>query len=100
MKEKFRKLNISDKLKFLHKLKFIKRMDRYIIAKFIGTYFYSIALIISISIVFDIMFYTDIICHSNVLLYAGNKKKQVERLRNRKITERKGLIHEYSIVST
>ena len=52
------------------------------------------------SIFFDIMFYTDIICHSNVLLYAGNKKKQVERLRNRKITERKGLIHEYSIVST
>ena len=54
MKEKLRGLKISGKLKFLHKLKFIKRMDRYIIAKFIGTYFYSIALIISISIVFDI----------------------------------------------
>ena len=54
MKEKLRGLKISGKLKFLHKLKFIKRMDRYIIAKFIVTYFYSIALIISISIVFDI----------------------------------------------
>ncbi len=32
----------------------IKRIDRYIIRKFIGTYIYSIALIISISIVFDI----------------------------------------------
>ena len=61
MKEKIRKrLNVFSKLKFthklgfLHKLKFIKRIDRYIITKFIGTYFYSIALIISISIVFDI----------------------------------------------
>ena len=58
MKEKIRtlmhKMNFRHKLGFLHKLKFIKRMDRYIIAKFIGTYFYSIALIISISIVFDI----------------------------------------------
>jgi lipopolysaccharide export system permease protein len=32
----------------------MKRLDRYIIAKFIGTYIYSILLIISISIVFDI----------------------------------------------
>ena len=48
------KLKFTQKLGFLHKLKFIKRMDRYIIMKFIGTYFYSIALIISISIVFDI----------------------------------------------
>lgn len=32
----------------------MSRLDKYIIAKFIGTYFYSIALIISISIVFDI----------------------------------------------
>ena len=53
-KLKFSKLKFTHKLGFLHKLKFIKRMDRYIIAKFIGTYFYSIALIISISIVFDI----------------------------------------------
>ena len=34
--------------------KYISRLDRYIIAKFIGTYIYSIILIISISIVFDI----------------------------------------------
>lgn len=34
--------------------RWLKRLDRYIIWKFIGTYFYSIALIISISIVFDI----------------------------------------------
>ena len=34
--------------------RYVKKIDRYIIKKFIGTYFYSIALIISISIVFDI----------------------------------------------
>lgn len=34
--------------------RYVKRIDRYIISKFIGTYIYSIALIISISIVFDI----------------------------------------------
>ena len=33
--------------------RFISLLDRYIIKKFIGTYFFSIALIISISIVFD-----------------------------------------------
>ncbi|MBQ9203334.1 MAG: LptF/LptG family permease [Prevotella sp.] len=33
---------------------FLKRIDRYIISKFIGTYVYSIILIISISIVFDV----------------------------------------------
>ncbi len=38
----------------LNPFKGIKRIDRYIIRKFIGTYIYSIALIISISIVFDI----------------------------------------------
>ncbi len=32
----------------------ITRLDRYIIGKFLGTYFFSIALIISISVVFDI----------------------------------------------
>jgi len=34
--------------------RYIKRLDSYIIRKFIGTYIYSIALIISISIVFDV----------------------------------------------
>ena len=41
-------------LKKLNLFRYIKRMDRYIIYKFIGTYFYSILLIISISIVFDV----------------------------------------------
>ena len=34
--------------------KWIKRVDRYIIVKFLGTYFFAIALIISIAVVFDI----------------------------------------------
>lgn len=34
--------------------KFVRRMDRYIIGKFLGTYFFAIALIISIAVVFDI----------------------------------------------
>jgi len=38
----------------LNILRFVKRMDWYIIKKFIGTYIYSIILIISISIVFDV----------------------------------------------
>ena len=41
-------------MKLLNPLRYVKRMDRYIIYKFIGTYFYSILLIISISIVFDV----------------------------------------------
>ena len=41
-------------LKKLNPFKYIKRMDWYIIKKFIATYIYTIALIISISIVFDI----------------------------------------------
>lgn len=34
--------------------KWLKRLDRYIILKFLGTYFFAIALIISIAVVFDI----------------------------------------------
>lgn len=41
-------------LSFLHPNHYIKRLDWYIIKKFIGTYFFSIALIISIAIVFDV----------------------------------------------
>lgn len=41
-------------LKYLNVFRYIKRIDRYIIKKFIGTYFFSIILIISISIVFDV----------------------------------------------
>ena len=40
-------------LQRLNPLRHIKRLDWYIIKKFIGTYIYSIVLIISISIVFD-----------------------------------------------
>lgn len=35
-------------------MKLLTRLDRYIIAKFLGTYFFSIALILSISVVFDL----------------------------------------------
>ena len=45
------------KLSWMRKLnpfRYVKRLDSYIIKKFIGTYIYSILLIISISIVFDI----------------------------------------------
>ena len=38
----------------IFKRKLLKRLDRYIIVKFLGTYFFAIALIISIAVVFDI----------------------------------------------
>ena len=41
-------------LGYLNVFRYIKRLDWYIIKKFIGTYIYSILLIISISIVFDV----------------------------------------------
>ena len=41
-------------LKYLNPFHYLTRIDRYIIKKFIGTYIYSILLIISISIVFDV----------------------------------------------
>ena len=41
-------------MRYLNPSHYLKILDWYIIRKFIGTYFYSIALIISISIVFDI----------------------------------------------
>lgn len=48
---------IARRLAFLSVLspgRYVKRLDWYIIKKFIGTYFFSIVLIISISIVFDV----------------------------------------------
>lgn len=45
---------ISHKLNFVNPKRYINILDWYIIKKFIGTYIYSIALIISISIVFDV----------------------------------------------
>lgn len=41
-------------INLVNPLNYINKIDGYIIGKFIGTYFYSIILIISISIVFDI----------------------------------------------
>lgn len=41
-------------LKYLNPFRYLTRLDRYIIVKFIGTYFFAILLIISISIVFDV----------------------------------------------
>lgn len=41
-------------LRYANPSRYLKILDWYIIKKFIGTYFYSIALIISISIVFDV----------------------------------------------
>lgn len=41
-------------LKFISPSKYLKRLDWYIIKKFIGTYVFAIVLIISLSIVFDV----------------------------------------------
>ncbi len=41
-------------MKNLFKIKLIKRLVRYIIVKFLGTYFFAIALILSIAVVFDV----------------------------------------------
>ena len=46
--------NRLEPLKKYNPFQYVKRMDWYIIKKFIGTYIYSILLIISISIVFDV----------------------------------------------
>lgn len=43
----------SGRKSFSFRIPFLKRMDTYIIAKFLGTYFFSILLIISIGVVFD-----------------------------------------------
>ena len=49
-----RKLRFLRVLRYVNPLRFVKRLDWYIIKKFLGTYFFSILLIISISIVFDV----------------------------------------------
>ena len=41
-------------VRYLNPMRFLTRLDRYIVTKFIGTYIYSIILIISIAIVFDV----------------------------------------------
>lgn len=45
---------LGHKLRWLNPKRYIKTIDWYIIKKFLTTYFFSIALIISISIVFDV----------------------------------------------
>ena len=50
----FRWLRYLKYLKYLNPFHYLTRIDKYIIKKFIGTYIYSIVLIISISIVFDV----------------------------------------------
>ena len=47
------KLRFLRVLRFVNPLRYIKRLDWYIIKKFLGYYFFSIALIITIAIVFD-----------------------------------------------
>lgn len=44
---------IGRKMAWLNPLRYVSILDRYIIRKFIGTYFFAILLIISIAIVFD-----------------------------------------------
>ena len=48
------KLRFLRFLKYANPLRYIKLLDWYIIKKFVGYYFFSIALIISIAIVFDV----------------------------------------------
>lgn len=48
------KLRFLRILKYANPFRYVKRLDWYIIKKFIGHYFFSILLIISISIVFDV----------------------------------------------
>lgn len=45
-------------LRYIHR-NFFSRLDRYIIVKFLGTYFFSIILIISIAVVFDFSEHSD-----------------------------------------
>ena len=50
----FRWLRCLRCLNFINPFRYLSRLDRYLIAKFIGTYIFAIILIISISIVFDV----------------------------------------------
>ena len=58
MKQKYQSKDLTEKSQGLWKKlkmdKFIRRMDLYIIKKFLGTYFFAIALIITIAVVFDV----------------------------------------------
>ena len=58
MKQKYQSQTLKEKSQGLWKKlkmdKFIRKMDLYIIKKFLGTYFFAIALIITIAVVFDV----------------------------------------------
>ena len=58
MKQKYQSLTLKENSQGLWKKlkmdKFIRKMDLYIIKKFLGTYFFAIALIITIAVVFDV----------------------------------------------
>ena len=58
MKQKCQSQTLKEKFQGLWKKlkmdKFIRKMDLYIIKKFLGTYFFAIALIITIAVVFDV----------------------------------------------
>ena len=56
---------------------FIRRIDRYIIMKFLGTYFFSIALIISIAVVFDINEHIDKFIDGAAVKKAGKKTYEI-----------------------
>ena len=45
---------LTGKINKINPARYMTRLDRYIMVKFIGTYIYSIILIISIAIVFDV----------------------------------------------
>ena len=53
MKQKVRQILAVLKRPFVGRNRFLKRLDYYIISKFLGTYVFAIALIISIAVVFD-----------------------------------------------
>lgn len=53
LKHAMRWLRYLKVLRYIWPLHYLKRLDKYIMGKFIGTYFFAILLIISISIVFD-----------------------------------------------
>ena len=58
MKQKYQSQTLKEKSQGLWKKlkmdKFIRKMDLYIFKKFLGTYFFAIALIITIAVVFDV----------------------------------------------
>ena len=53
MKQQVRQIFNLLKRPFVGRDRFLKRLDYYIISKFLGTYVFAIALIISIAVVFD-----------------------------------------------